>query len=136
MHPDIHIPRVPLSSGLLQPVYRRSVSRIIANYPAIFQTVHERLNVTILDVSNKGAKLAVSKAIEAGLSARLFVDGRDIYCTVIWASGDQCGLQFEHPMPPEILDKVLEESTQEIIPVACPHFIPRGKKRSRKLVCE
>ena len=104
------------------------------NYSAIFQTVNNRLGVTILDVTAQGAKLATPRAIEAGLSARLFIDGHEVYCTVRWANDRQCGLKFADELPQDALDKVLETSSEEIVPVACAHMIPMGRKRDGKLV--
>lgn len=112
------------------------VKRVSVDFPARLHTVWSKLDGKIADISSKGAKLQVGAPVELGGSARLFVEGREIFCDVIWSDGEACGIKFERDLPEDLLEAILRDAVESFAPVACAQWIPMGRKRGGKLVCE
>ncbi len=117
-------------------VQRRTVRRIIVDYPAQLQTIRGPAEARIVDISERGAKLHFTGAVEPCTNARLRIDGAETYCNVIWSREGKCGLEFVERLKPQTLADVLEHAREEFTPIACTQMIPRGQKRQGRLVCE
>ena len=115
---------------------RRMVKRVTVDFPAALHTVLNRLEGKIADISPKGAKLKVGAPVDVAGSARLLVEGNEVYCDVIWSDGDLCGLRFERTLSDDILATIMKDAIERLVPVACASWIPMGTKRCGKLVCE
>lgn len=118
------------------PVQRRMVKRVTVDYPAALHTIWCKLEGKIADISAKGAKLHVGVPVDVAGSARLLVEGREIFCDIIWSDGQCCGLKFERDLDESLLATILADAQALFAPVACADWIPMGTKRGGRLVCE
>ena len=112
------------------------VKRVVVDFPARLHTVLNKLEGKIADISPKGAKLKVGAPVELAGSARLVIEGREVFCDVMWSDGDACGLKFERELPEDLLATIMKDATERFAPVACASWIPMGTKRGGRLVCE
>lgn len=117
-------------------VQRRMTRRIICEFPAILCTLRGNLTARIIDISERGAKLQIEGIVEPSANVRLQIEGQDTYCTIIWSRDNKCGVEFERPLNPQSLSKVLENAIEEFTPIACTDLIPMGQKRRGRLVLD
>lgn len=110
--------------------------RSVVNYPARFDTISGVQDVTLLNVSPRGAKLRLAHAVDLYASGRLQIASYEVYCRVAWCNQLHCGLEFDHDLKQDAIGLITESSSEIVVPVACPELIPHGKKRAGRLVCE
>lgn len=115
---------------------RRMVKRVTVDFPAALHTVLCKLEGKIADISPKGAKLKVGAPIEVAGSARLLIEGQEVFCDVIWSDGEACGVKFERELSEDLLATIMKDAVERFAPVACASWIPMGTKRGGRLVCE
>lgn len=83
---------------------RRRHSRLRVHLPARLITLHGTLSATLLDVSFRGAKIALGQEdLRPGASAVLTWAGFEAFCTIAWARSGLCGLDFDTPLKPREL---------------------------------
>lgn len=86
----------PLASGSPEP--RRAYSRLTVGIGAHFETLNGRQNVRLIDLSQGGAHLILSRSepIREGV---LFWLRFDIFADVAWQHGEHVGLTFDELVP-------------------------------------
>lgn len=82
------------------------------------------------DLSETGARLHTPEPPRAGTTALLKWNGHEAFCKVMWATEDMCGLAFDRPLKPGMLDGTVQDNPPAG-PVAAVTNIPLGQKRSR-----
>lgn len=63
----------------------------------------------LADISATGAKLVGSPLPPKGATALLRAGALEILCRVVWANDDACGIKFEEPVSPRILQQIQTE---------------------------
>jgi hypothetical protein len=122
--------------GFFQPdkgpflVERRAARRTRATCAASLRTLSNETFGHLWDLSQTGARVSVEKPPEPGENAMLKWGGEKAMCQVIWVEHDMCGLAFDSPINPEVV-----ESSARLIgiveqPTAAIGNIPVGQKRS------
>lgn len=79
---------------------RRRESRFAANVEAMLHWNGVRHTVVIRNISIYGALLTGTWTPPMGERVMLFVDGLEIFGTVIWKGPDRCGLLLCRPVDP------------------------------------
>lgn len=74
---------------------RRAAPREPVLLNAALLTVQSSRSVTLLDVSRTGARMRVKEPLSLGQQIWLKVVPADIFGTVVWMDGDECGLLFD-----------------------------------------
>jgi hypothetical protein len=64
----------------------------------------------IADVSVLGAKLGGRDLPPPGDDLLMIVGSTDRLGTVMWRSGDQCGVELDEPLAPDIIDRMKQEA--------------------------
>ena len=83
---------------------RRRHSRLRVNLPARLITLDGTLHATLLDLSFRGAKVVLAGELpKRGADAVLTWGSFEAFCSVAWARGQACGLDFETPLEPRML---------------------------------
>lgn len=83
---------------------RRRHSRLRLYLPATLITLNGTLPVTLLDLSFRGARIALGPTVpRAGASAVLTWASFEAFCTVTWSAGGSGGLDFDVPLHPQVL---------------------------------
>jgi hypothetical protein len=86
------------------------------------------------DLSETGARVSLDNPPQAGESALLKWGTEKVMCSVVWVDRDMCGLSFDHPIDPAVVESsgrmigILEQ------PIAAVGNIPVGRKRSAATV--
>ena len=81
---------------------RRRHSRLRLHLPARLMTITSTFPVTLLDLSQTGARIKADTYQVAG-DAVLTWDRFEVFCRIAWIGGEQCGLDFEEPIGQDIL---------------------------------
>jgi hypothetical protein len=105
-----------------QALHRRKKPRLRVGIPARLETLYETVQVTLIDLSQTGAKMEIPDRRLAG-SAVLNWLSFEALGDVMWQEGDLAGLQFDPSVP---LDYLL--ATRELAPnvVAKQHLDARA----------
>lgn len=82
---------------------RRRHSRLRVCLPAKLVTLSGTVHATLLDVSFRGARLAVSRFVTPGSDAVLSWGKFEAFSRIAWCRGDQCGLDFDEPLHGDVL---------------------------------
>ena len=77
---------------------RRAKPRAPVLLNAALHTVHASRTVTLLDVSMTGARVRVKQSLRLNQQVWLKINPTDIFGTVVWVEGDQCGILFDEPL--------------------------------------
>ena len=77
---------------------RRSDVRARVLLAAAAEAISGHLHVTLMEVSLTGARLMGSRLPGPGKDVMFKCAGLDLFGTVVWAEGRQCGLQFDEPI--------------------------------------
>ena len=122
--------------GLFQPdfgpflVERRGARRTRATCAASLRTLTSEHFGYLWDLSQTGARVSVPDPPAEGQNAMLKWAGEKAMCRIVWVDHDLCGLEFEAPIDPG----VVESSTRMIgiveQPTATVGNIPVGRSRS------
>src|SRR5687768_2687530 len=80
---------------------RRAAPRTSVLMSAAMHAVGASQTVSLLDVSKTGAKLRTR--VPLGLDQHVWIklEPSDVFGTVIWAEGEECGIHFDTPMTDE-----------------------------------
>ena len=82
---------------------RRRHSRLRVCLPAKLITLGGTYHATLLDLSFRGARVAMSGSAVPGGDAVLNWGRFEAFCRVAWHEGDQCGLDFDEPLHGDVL---------------------------------
>jgi len=108
---------------------RRRSARFTVDLEALFRTIaHERMG-RLANISEQGAKLMMDPPPREGISGWLAFAGQEIFCRVIWASNDSCGIEFDRPLAQPVLVAIAGEQVNQAGPVANAGNIQMGRKR-------
>ena len=115
------------------PVDRRGADRTRIDCPAQLHLTTGIRFGSLWDLSLGGARVQVSDPPRVGSEVLLKWQSHEAFCHVIWATEDMCGLSFDRPLSPEMLDESLkeEQEAKPAGPVAAVGKIPLGQKRRR-----
>ncbi len=111
---------------------RRSSTRSRVNCPVQLQLPSGRRTGTMVDLSERGARVEVASPPGVGASVLLEWMCYDALCKVIWATDSACGLMFDKPLSPQRVFEAQQQHFEEFSgPVAEVSNIPLGRRRSR-----
>jgi hypothetical protein len=77
---------------------RRSDPRARVLLSASADAISGHLHVTLLEVSVTGARLSGSRLPSHGKDVMLACAGIEMFGTVVWQDGEQCGIKFDEPL--------------------------------------
>lgn len=77
---------------------RRAVPREPVLLNGALMTVGTSTTVTMLDVSQTGARIRIKEPPFLRQNVWLKINPADIFGTIIWIDGDECGLLFDTPL--------------------------------------
>jgi hypothetical protein len=86
---------------------------------------------TVADLSTSGARFHTESPPPVGMTALLKWQDHEAFCKVVWSRDGMCGVQFDRPLSPAMLDETLQEDARRNGPVAAVRNIPLGQRRSR-----
>jgi hypothetical protein len=107
---------------------RRTAPRIRVSRTARLRTSFSNCTGELWDLSTTGARFVAENPPKEGIAALLEWDSHDAMCRVIWSQEGACGLQFDRPISPALIDQAAAPSKSEV--VATVGNIPLGKRRS------
>jgi hypothetical protein len=77
---------------------RRSQPRAAVNLPVTITTLDGNKRVGLLEVSLSGARLEGAALPQVAKNAVLMCGGVEAFGTIVWATGNRCGMQFDEPI--------------------------------------
>lgn len=80
---------------------RRAAARAPVLMSAAMHAVGTSHTVSLVDVSTTGAKLRIHAPLEIGKEVWLKAPPADMFGTVVWIDGEECGVEFEMPLGEE-----------------------------------
>lgn len=110
---------------------RRVARRHVVDCSARFAMAGGIREGTLVDLSEHGAKFQSAVVPVPGTTGFLQWNGEDQYCTVIWSNGNRCGLQFERPIPAQVVAKTCSHVEVTLKTVAAVGRIQMGQRRGR-----
>lgn len=90
-------------NALQTPAGRRRHSRLRLNLAGRLITLDGTVPLTLLDLSRSGARIILGRGLVRGGDAVLTWDRFEAFCTIAWIGGQQCGLDFDEPLPEDVL---------------------------------
>lgn len=108
-------------------VDRRLAERTRVNYPTRLQTPGGTRSVRLTDLSLTGARLVLSDPPKAGLTALIQLGAKEMFCRIAWSGDNCCGLEFEKPLPNELVAAITGNGMAQAIPLAQPAIPPQRK---------
>lgn len=115
-------------------IERRQTMRISFDCPARFRTISGDREARLANLSEQGAKILIDSPPRDGMSGWLIFAGHELFCTVVWANSDACGVAFERPLSQQAFVLLAGLEAAASGPVARTGNIPLGRKRSGLLV--
>jgi hypothetical protein len=82
---------------------RRCEARLRVRLVARLVALSGIQTVQLNDLSRNGAGITLAEPLKVGKTVLLQWRSLDHFATVIWTNQDRCGVQFEEPIPVEIL---------------------------------
>ena len=64
----------------------------------------------LFDISANGARLATQVPPAAGCACILDWPGYEAYCRVTWSKPGMCGVEFDKPLSPEVLQDTIDKA--------------------------
>jgi len=83
----------------------------------------------VVDISQSGAKLVGSPLPPKGTTAILRAGALEVMCRVVWVKDEACGIRFEEPVSPRILQQVHLEGAVELSPCT-PNVFPAAADKA------
>jgi hypothetical protein len=77
---------------------RRSQPRAAVNLPITIATLDGNKRISLLEVSLSGARLEGTALPHVGKYAVLMCGAVEAFGTVVWATENRCGMQFDEPI--------------------------------------
>ena len=90
---------------------RRSAARATMPLAAIITTLQRSRCVELVDLSCTGAKLRGLGLPKKGQDLEIKIETVRAFATLIWATGDQCGVCFGDPLMPFEVDRLRSAGT-------------------------
>ncbi|MEO6152777.1 MAG: PilZ domain-containing protein [Croceibacterium sp.] len=110
---------------------RRAEYRNPVECPAKLHLTVAQHSGTLWDLSLTGARFQTDKPPMIGMTALLQWSSHEAFCKVMWATGEMCGLAFDRPLKPWLVDETVYEEAVRSGPIAAVTNIPLGQRRSR-----
>jgi hypothetical protein len=116
-----------------QSIERRNAGRARADCSARLQTPGGNWYGRLWDLSETGARVQVDNPPAQGVMCLISWQTHEMFCKVMWAAEDMCGVQFERPIARAIVMETLGAPEPEAPagPVASVGNIPVGQRRQR-----
>nr|WP_166178635.1 PilZ domain-containing protein [Altererythrobacter segetis] len=111
-------------------IERRAARRTRATCAASLRTLTSESFGHLWDLSETGARVSLDNPPEAGATALLKWGSEKVMCSVVWTERDMCGLEFDHPVDPAVVEASTRMFGIVEQPVATVGNIPVGRKRS------
>lgn len=86
---------------------QRGFNRLRLELPAQLQLTHELRKCLIDDISSTGARLRTVCPLAPRQSAVLLFHELNLFGTVIWGKGAECGVRFDQPLAHEDMQGML-----------------------------
>ena len=115
-------------------VERRRSARLTIDIPVTFRTISGDRECRMANISDSGAKLETEAPPRTGVSGWLVMGTQEIYCSVIWANDNACGVEFERSIAQDTLIAITGNQVQQNAPVANAGNIQMGRRRGGRLV--
>ncbi len=80
---------------------RRAAPRAPVLMSAAMHALGSSQTVSLLDVSQTGAKLRTRVPLKLDQHVWIKIAPNDVFGSVVWAEGDECGIQFDTPLSNE-----------------------------------
>jgi len=77
---------------------RRTAAREPVLLSAALLTLQSSRPVTLVDVSKTGARIRIREPLTRGQQIWLKVNPADLFGTVMWIDGEECGIVFDEPL--------------------------------------
>ena len=121
----------PRAAHAIQPFERRAAGRARTDCPARLRTPSGDWHGRLWDLSEAGARVHVDNPPAQGMTCLIGWAANELFCRVVWAADDMCGVQFEQPIPHSVVLETLGESEPEAPsgPAASVGNIPIGRRR-------
>ncbi|UVI38748.1 PilZ domain-containing protein [Qipengyuania spongiae] len=112
---------------------RRKVQRWVIDTAARLRMTGGNRDGRLSDLSQTGARFEGSNLPITGTSGFLAWSDEEQYCRVMWSRPGSCGLQFDRPIPLEIIRRTAEMVEEREQSVANFGRIPMGRRREGRL---
>ena len=96
---------------------RRAFSRLHVEIDAYLDTLEGRQKVRLVDLSQAGAHLVLSKPEEVREGVLRWLRF-DTFGIAMWQRGDDVGLKFDRLLPPAVLDETRERAPSLVLEMA------------------
>ena len=77
---------------------QRTAARKPVLLRAALHTLTSSRSVTLFDVSRTGARMELREPLVIGQQLWLKIPPSEIFATVVWLDGEQCGINFDQPL--------------------------------------
>ena len=114
-------------------VERRRSARFTVDIPAFLRTISGDRPCRMANISDNGAKLETASPPREGVTGWLVLGSQEIFCKVIWANHEACGIEFERTLSEDALVGIAGVEVQSG-PVANTGKIQMGRRRGGRLV--
>ena len=88
---------------------RRHAPREELPIPATISSLHEPREATIVDLSAPGARLQGPRLPAEGSPVSIWMETVRVFGLVAWVRGDQCGIEFDPPLPSFEVERLRRE---------------------------
>jgi hypothetical protein len=111
-------------------IERRTSRRTRATCAASLRTLTKEYFGNLWDLSQTGARISLPDPPPAGENALLKWGTERVMCRIVWIERDLCGLEFETPIDPAVVDSSARLLGIVVQQTAALGNIPVGRKRS------
>lgn len=113
---------------------RRRSARFAVELEAVFRSISSERLGRLANISEQGAKILMDAPPREGISGWLAFAGQELFCKVVWASPEACGVHFERPLSQQVLVAIAGDQVNLGGPVANAGNIQMGRRRGGRLV--
>ncbi len=85
----------------------RNCNRLRLEVTAALVLTHETRSCLLVNVASSGARVKMNKPLSKGSTAIFTFHELKLWCTVVWSSGQECGLRFEREIEQEDMEGFL-----------------------------
>ena len=94
---------------------RRQAPREELPIPATISNLLETREASIADLSATGARLRGVHLPAAGAPVSIWMETVRVFGTVAWVRGDQCGVEFDPPLPSFEVERLKREVRRAVL---------------------
>lgn len=80
--------------------------RRLTSFEVIVETDDDRQNAIIANITEKGARLRLSRSLEEGAEVTIPLHGKDRTARVVWTKAGEAGVAFDQILPLDVLSAV------------------------------